>query len=361
MIYIAKQIHCLPPGIAVCGSGVGTFVFPPLLGVLLKEYGWRGSLWFVSAIVLNCAVIAMFYRPLMASLPKRKKSIFRFRLPKIQRPKFLKRKGDMVRTPEIKRGTIMTKIIEQKERIRTTSTHSLDNTIITRDNQLVHDPELLKAVLKFEQEKLDQAMKDSKAESVPVPELTVHEENEPSAKPEPNSNFLQVPPDPSRLSSVAASQQSVGPVLSWADILVRKHLDSATPSVSDAGTVPPPQMRRRHMAAVDKPNSVITSREVLEERRREVSRPMYRQDIFYQGSVTKIPEYQSNPNMTSYVSSVTSIPNKTGGRCQPCRDAVYKLLDFGLFKSPTFALLCLNSFLAFIGKCRYMCERFFLL
>ena len=30
-------------GIAVCGSGVGCFVFAPLANFLLDQYGWKGA------------------------------------------------------------------------------------------------------------------------------------------------------------------------------------------------------------------------------------------------------------------------------------------------------------------------------
>ena len=41
--YFEKK-RALATGIAVCGSGVGTFVFAPLTSFLLEQYGWKGTL-----------------------------------------------------------------------------------------------------------------------------------------------------------------------------------------------------------------------------------------------------------------------------------------------------------------------------
>lgn len=42
--------------------------------------------------------------------------------------------------------------------------------------------------------------------------------------------------------------------------------------------------------------------------RRELIRPMSRKDIFYTGSVTNLPEYQSQKSLAGYRQSVLSLP-----------------------------------------------------
>lgn len=54
-------------GIAVAGSGLGTFIFAPLIAFFIQEYGWRGTLLVLSGIVLNCAIFGALFRPLTAS------------------------------------------------------------------------------------------------------------------------------------------------------------------------------------------------------------------------------------------------------------------------------------------------------
>ena len=51
-------------GIAVCGSGVGTFVFAPLANFLLDQYGWKGANLIFAALCFNCAVFGALMRPL---------------------------------------------------------------------------------------------------------------------------------------------------------------------------------------------------------------------------------------------------------------------------------------------------------
>ena len=59
-----KKKRALATGIAVCGSGVGGFVFAPLSEYLIEQYTWKGAMWIISAIVLNGIPIAFLLRPL---------------------------------------------------------------------------------------------------------------------------------------------------------------------------------------------------------------------------------------------------------------------------------------------------------
>ncbi|KAL3886821.1 hypothetical protein ACJMK2_026788 [Sinanodonta woodiana] len=61
--YFEKR-RALATGIAVCGSGLGGFVFAPLCEYLLSEYGWKGAMWIISGIILNGVVFASLFRPL---------------------------------------------------------------------------------------------------------------------------------------------------------------------------------------------------------------------------------------------------------------------------------------------------------
>jgi MFS family permease len=58
-----EKYRSLATGIAVCGSGLGTFVFAPLSEHLITEYGWRGALLIIAAIVLNCMILGALFRP----------------------------------------------------------------------------------------------------------------------------------------------------------------------------------------------------------------------------------------------------------------------------------------------------------
>lgn len=65
-----ERYRSLATGIAVCGSGFGTVIFSPLIDYLITEFGWRGTMVILSAIVLNCIIFGIMFRPLEP--PKRK-------------------------------------------------------------------------------------------------------------------------------------------------------------------------------------------------------------------------------------------------------------------------------------------------
>uniref|UniRef100_A0A0V0J5Y8 Monocarboxylate transporter 5 n=1 Tax=Schistocephalus solidus TaxID=70667 RepID=A0A0V0J5Y8_SCHSO len=62
-----ERNRALAVGFAVCGSGVGTFLFAPLVDVLVRSYTWRGAMLILSGIMLNCCVCGALYRPLKRS------------------------------------------------------------------------------------------------------------------------------------------------------------------------------------------------------------------------------------------------------------------------------------------------------
>lgn len=58
-----EKYRSLATGIAVCGSGLGTFLFPPITDALINEYGWRGALAIIGAFILNCVPLGLMFRP----------------------------------------------------------------------------------------------------------------------------------------------------------------------------------------------------------------------------------------------------------------------------------------------------------
>ncbi|XP_037938989.1 monocarboxylate transporter 4 [Teleopsis dalmanni] len=69
--YYFETKRSLATGIAVCGSGFGTFAFAPLATYLLQQYGWKNALLIFAGLILNCAIFGAMMRPL--TYPKKKK------------------------------------------------------------------------------------------------------------------------------------------------------------------------------------------------------------------------------------------------------------------------------------------------
>ena len=72
--YFEKR-RSLATGLAVCGSGIGTFMFAPLTDILLHEFGWKGTVLIETGILLNCIVCGLIFRPL--PVMKNKKTLTR--------------------------------------------------------------------------------------------------------------------------------------------------------------------------------------------------------------------------------------------------------------------------------------------
>jgi MFS family permease len=66
--YYFDKRRALATGIAVCGSGIGTFIMAPLASFLLDAVSWRGANIVLGAIILNGVVFGALYRPLPATV-----------------------------------------------------------------------------------------------------------------------------------------------------------------------------------------------------------------------------------------------------------------------------------------------------
>lgn len=60
--YFSKR-RTIALGLSTCCGGLGSFAFPPLLGVLLEEYSWRGTFLIIGGISLNICVAGALMRP----------------------------------------------------------------------------------------------------------------------------------------------------------------------------------------------------------------------------------------------------------------------------------------------------------
>lgn len=90
----------------------------------------------------------------------------------------------------------------------------------------------------------------------------------------------------------------------------------------------------------------------------DINRPLYRDDIFFTASLTRLPQYTSQSSI-AYNLSVTRPPTKNDideekkRRCRICPESVRRplanMLDFSLLKSPSFLILAGSGFLTMVG------------
>ena len=62
--YYFDKKRGLAIGLAVTGSGLGAFAFPPLMEMLMRKFAWRGSLFILGGIFLHVLVFSALFRPL---------------------------------------------------------------------------------------------------------------------------------------------------------------------------------------------------------------------------------------------------------------------------------------------------------
>ena len=58
----------LATGIAVCGSGIGTFIFSPMVEYISETYDWRSMPVIVGGVLLNGDVCGILFRPLNTNM-----------------------------------------------------------------------------------------------------------------------------------------------------------------------------------------------------------------------------------------------------------------------------------------------------
>ena len=69
--YFEKK-RAFATGVSVCGSGLGGFLFAPLIDGMLIKYGWQGATWIIAGIILNGTVFGALFRPIaLQPEPKR--------------------------------------------------------------------------------------------------------------------------------------------------------------------------------------------------------------------------------------------------------------------------------------------------
>ena len=92
--------------------------------------------------------------------------------------------------------------------------------------------------------------------------------------------------------------------------------------------------------------------------KKDLSRPLARKDVLYTGSITNLPEYQSQKSIASYRQSVVSIPkatagaaadNKSKGCCSCLPESVTSLMDFSLMKDPVFLFIGVSNIFGMLG------------
>ncbi|CAK1555410.1 unnamed protein product [Leptosia nina] len=295
-----ERWRALATGLALCGSGVGTFVFAPLTAELIGNLGWRTSVVANGALVLICLLCGLMFRPI---------------------------------------NPVRVTLADQNEEDDTSRRHE-------------EAVEKLNSMLKLHN-KLDSGISmpsEMRFTNKVSPHTWVGVANN-TRYPTVDEVFRGSNSHLSRRSSATAGQ-------------IKNHLNNKPLFI--AVPVAEKDEQEDSNSNIDNAepliaNSVkIVTREARPRRSHAdlIARPLYRDDIFFGGSLARLPQYTSRTSL-GYHLAVTHVPTKEdaqeeqSGKCKLCPEAVKRalatLLDVSLFRSPTFNVLAISGFFTMLG------------
>ncbi|KAG1682681.1 Monocarboxylate transporter 12 [Nymphon striatum] len=398
--YYFERRRAFATGIAVCGSGVGTFIMAPICQKLLEVYSWQGALLIIAGISLNGMVFGALMRPLESQTTEKNKPLLQ-RMAEEKKERL--RRGSMpVSQYQVVQHSDGTLEKRPKTLMNTEpgvhSTFNLDELdgIPTPDNA---HPRMLSPIKEIrpsslpnktipiiktppeecpsetEMKKSDSVTEGKHADSVCPTEVSQGSGSVPNVA---DTNYTAL----KRRSSLKVPVVGIKPSLSNITVNsdLRKH--SLTVRLSASGYLMPGSRNNNYSIEEvwDKTGQESRVRSPMGHRnsialkpdKKEFSRPMYRKDIFYSGSIMNLPEYQSQKDLKSYLSSITSIPKetyyiseqqvdgitvlekKTMCPCLPdlpksMKDILSAMLNVNLMHDRSFMLLCFSNVLAMLG------------
>ncbi|XP_054723796.1 monocarboxylate transporter 12-like [Uloborus diversus] len=426
--YYFSTKRALATGVAVCGSGMGAFIFAPFCQKLLEIYDWKGAMLILAGLTLNCSVFGALMRPLEPG-PRQKPLLQRIaeekerhRMDSLCESQYMiiqHSDGTVEKRPKfvlnLEPGVHSTLYLDQFGK------SPADTPVFTLSpiQEARKSPASSKEDEMDEKEEKDEEKEEEEKEeveekvpltgpSIPKVATTMSLPNAGSAS-APHTSSGDQPDDPSspHISNGGLPQTAIRELakrkgllppfkgamkLSLSNITVNNEMrrNNASLKISSSGFLCPAQQQNNNFnadevwkqnvrdQASEMPVPLDASRRSsLRRDRRDYSRPMYRKDVFYSGSIRNLPEYkQSQGDVRSYVASVTSIPRDIpvshsvlGDNrsvvmdgpskpevCPEClrlpksmTDTMYEMLDFSLLKNNVFLLICISNIVGMIG------------
>ncbi|GLV31457.1 uncharacterized protein CBL_07219 [Carabus blaptoides fortunei] len=411
--YYFETKRSLATGIAVCGSGFGTFAFAPLATFLLDTFGWKGANMILAGLIANCAVFGALMRPLEYPKPSNVKPLLQ-RMAEERR--FQMERGSiggsyfMVQLPDgtmerrmkmpinidpgvhssfnldqLVPGTPLTpiptvptlptisevKVQEQSGSSGASSAGSATELKAPRKNRRIDEIREESKVEGRRDEREDK--RDENPEfnqnrsSIPrnasQPAFTTHHQGLPKNGSVPFFDRIRKTSVGERYRPTlgAIRSSSKGNMNSNGDLRKSLHL-----RLSNASFMGSRNNNSDDPMGDNDSITFTTSKVSLARERPQIVRPLSRKDIFYSGSVIHLPEYQSQKSLTNYRQSVVSIPrqSRADGDIEkveqydlcPCfvlpesfKSALAAMLDVSLLKDPVFLLIGISNVFGMAG------------
>jgi hypothetical protein len=352
--YFEKK-RAIATGIAVSGSGIGTFIFSPANAALLEAYDWKYMLMIHAGIILNGCVCAMLMRPLEPPKRKKKKKIReKTMIDRVKEKAIANRKHVGESESSVQVVESFARLQEAKRRREERLKDDESDGTSMPSAYFVKSPRDSDR-FKHSFSEAGESYCGSPVSDIPKITFTGIDNNDPQSPESPRSEgsddkreskeTIQEKPDEEEEAS-----KNDGNILNG----VYSHEVEPLIENGYAKVVVPSHARDFSSAA----RLRIGSQHNIE--KRDYARPLYRQDIFYSGSVNRIPAYTSQPDMRSYITSITTIPGEVelppssvwdSCTCLPKSivDTLRDMLDFSLLKDAPFVLICVGNLFAMVG------------
>ncbi|CAL8102118.1 unnamed protein product [Calicophoron daubneyi] len=357
-------------GIVTAGSGVGVTLYSMIIPQLIEAYTWRGCIMLLSAINLNMVVAGVLFRPLHQAeqaKPEAPTRPPRISISKLQSDFEPRTSAAQIYygNPGITRFSRSSKapVVSTRTSLQQMVRHRLDS---TGPGSYTHS-------IPSSGVQLDMRQVDRKKSNQSLDDVTITIGNQLVPVPE----DADMPPDQTEgvaMLSVDAVNHIVG------EVLTRRLFSSATSlGLSDR------LLRRRSTANVGprlsqtetstmylKPDAVqssayftsavsITAPEdqdimvdpsvrsaIVQELRKEIARPVHRKDLFHSGSIMRLDEYASNPDVGSYLRTITALAEEHHTR-NPILAMLQDIFGVEIFKIPSFWILLVAGLLTTLG------------
>ena len=400
--YYFERRRAVATGIAVCGSGIGTFIFAPLTKFLLDELDWKNALFVLAGIIFNGCVCGMLMRPLEPTKkpPKQKPARQKTVMDRIKeqtvgrRRKFTSESSGIgtTDTTEILEKVRQAKLLREKGLQETESEIlSLPSIYFEKDKQVSRQDSNKRTPRVSKLSFSERTDHGSIASTTPVstpkvsvqdadggPELLPRGVDGLDAASDMESSMTSSvgrpkSPEDERVESPTKKRASQSGSYHEKEKIILPngvHAHEIQPLIKVGNGGIDSEVRHRSGAKELIARSGVGhagSKHLLGASNRSITskdyrRPMYKKDIFYSGSIININEFRSQPSMTSYVASITSIPGEApldhvDGRVhkwclclpKPVADVLSEMLDVSLLTNIGFMCICLGNIFAMIG------------
>ncbi|XP_060801489.1 monocarboxylate transporter 13 isoform X2 [Amyelois transitella] len=358
--YYFETRRSLATGIAVCGSGVGTFTFAPLASYLLEQFGsWQGANLLLAGLILNCVIFGALMRPLVYPKTSGEKPL----LQRMAEEKRLQMErgsiGGSYFVVQLPDGT-MEKRMKAPLNIDPGVHSSLNLEALARvpTQPNMHGVPTVPTLPTITEAKIPEENGHKKGENGSA--VTAAQAQHISRNVSSPAFSAQAPGLPKNGSVPffdRQRKQSTGD---------RSANDRFKPSLAAIRATSKTSVHSQARNDGDTESMMTSKLSVAGPREPpRMVRPMSRKDIFYSGSVLNLPQYQSQKSLQGYRNSVLSLPQsrQTGDLERqeqydlcPClalpnsfKSALASMLDVSLLRDPAFMLIGVSNVFGMAG------------